>query len=161
MSTDMTVLIVTADEGFGNSLDRMLNLKRFQTKRATSLWGALKAMPGADILVLAWSLPNGNSKELLDYWLRSGEAGPILVLSLETLTPSDVNSILQKAWNVMCAPFDLTQIGEIMERYAWIVRGVRCCRDVVKLRRRVNVLIVIVAALGGTQVLVPLLQYLL
>ena len=157
----MTVLIVTADEEFGNSLDRTLSSKGLQTRRATRLWGALKAMSGADILVLAWSLPNGNSRELLDYWLRSGEAGPILVLSQETLAPCDVNSILQKAWNVMCAPFDLAQIGEIMERYAWIVRGVRCCRDVVKLKRRVNVLMVIVAALGGTQILVPLLQYLL
>lgn len=161
MFRDITVLIVIADYEFAEALDRKLSAQHFVTRRATSMWDAVREFEGADLLALSWALPNGNSAEVLDYWTRRDEAGPVLILSETTLDPCDVNALLTTAWNVVCAPFNVTEIGEIMERYAWIVRGAKCCREVGKLKRQLYALYLIVAALGGTQFVLPLVRNLL
>lgn len=162
MYRDIKVLVVDDDNALRNLLVQTLSRVHFRTRSAATVSEALGAIEDWEPsgLVLDLNLPNGNGRTVLDVWHKGGNPGPVLVIS-GYLKTGELNDMLDAAWNVLEKPFDPGLVERIVSRYAWVVRGQRCCEEVHVLKRRQRYLWIAIAALGGTQIFLPWIQNLI
>jgi DNA-binding NtrC family response regulator len=158
---DITVLLVDPDRAYRTAVGRQLSANRFRTICIDGMSPALQALEKADILITDAVLPNGDSEVLIEQWhKRDRGSGPLCITGTD-IDLERSEELLSKAWNVLPKPYQAETIVALATRYATVIRGTDCCREVSVLRRRVNVLTLVVATLGGTQVVVPLIRQLI
>jgi len=158
MYRDITVMVVEDDHDVREMICRALATRHFGTLRADSVQAALDQMAEADIMVLDLKLPDGDGRLLLDRWNRKLDIGPAVIVSAYV---PERNALLCEAWNVVEKPFDVDMLIRIVERYSMVVRGTRCCQKVRALEKRMVLMWIAIAALGGTQFFLPLIQRLI
>lgn len=154
---DIKVLLVEDDVTLGALADARLSAKHFNVLRAPDKITAVGLLDGADILILDLHLPNGDGKELLRLWAKKLDVGPAIIITGYPVRDEDVS----EAWSILRKPFDMDRLVEAIERYAIVVRGMRCCKEVASLKRRMNLMWIVIAGLGGYEVILPLAQKLL
>lgn len=160
MYRDVTILIVSAKWEDAEALDHALSSYRFQIIRASSFMAALRSVGASDIMFLDWCLPNGQADQVLTYWLRNARSGPVCVLE-NGLSGGQRNELMRKAWSVLSKPVDAEDVPPVAQRFAQGVRGQRALREIPKLRRWLVVLSIVVAGLGGTEIVWPLVKLLM
>jgi DNA-binding NtrC family response regulator len=160
MYEDIRVLLVDGDSKSREDIDLALSRKRFQVVVADSLISALGHIEDVDILVLNDNWSNGNCKVLLNRWNKIPGSGPACVITSH-LDEETVSEFLAGAWNVIPNEVDVDLLTYIVERYAHVIWGHRCCEKVPKLEKRQLYMWIAIAALGGTQVFMPLIQSLI
>jgi DNA-binding response OmpR family regulator len=159
MYRDIKVLLVEDDTQIRHLLDAALQRKHFDVTTADSLTNALSMLNKAHILIVDLGLPNGNGRMLLKQWNRNlNGSGPSCII---TGTIVDGNKELADTWNVLQKPFDPDLLVATVERYAAVVRGTRCCAKVQVLEKRMRLMWIVIAALAGTEIFLPLIKQLI
>ena len=159
MNKDISILVVEDDPAFRNLIDDCLSRDRFTVHTAERVVGALDLMDDADILIVDLGLPNGSGRTLLGHWNRGKKNNrPSIVITGGTITKEDLDLLLRDAWNVLGKPFGVSLLGAVVDRYANCVRGLRAFGEIASLRRKIAFLTIIVAALGGYEILLPLFR---
>jgi len=158
MNKDITVLVVEDETYMRTLLDDGLSRDRFTVKTADRVVGALSLMEKADIIVLDLGLPNGDGRTLLNHWNRGSQPRPSIIITGGSLTKKEEDKLLQDAWNILKKPFSMALVTMVVERYASCVRGFRAFAEIEALRRRIMLLTIVVAALGGYEILLPLIK---
>lgn len=160
MYEDIKILLVDGDSKSRADIDLALSRKRFDVRVADSLISALGYIEDVDILILHDNWQNGNSKVLLNRWNKLPGSGPACVIT-DQLDQGNVAELLAGAWNVIPNEVDIDLLVYMVERYAGVIWGRRCCGKVGKLEKRQVLMMVAIAALGGTQIFMPLIQSLI
>lgn len=156
-NSDVSILVVEDDRAIREMIRQSLERKRFRVLTADGVWQAVEEFDAADILTLDLNLPNGDGRNVLRQWIKLPGLKPSVVVSAY-LVSGEEDSLLASAWNVLRKPFDIDLLADIVERYAYVVRGDRCCREIAKLKRMVLMQWIALAGLGGTQFVLPLLK---
>lgn len=154
---DISVLVVEDDRDVREMIRQALERKRFRVIAVDGVWQAVEKFAAADILTLDLNLPNGDGRNVLRQWIKIPGLKPSVVVSAYLASGED-ESLLSSAWNVLHKPFDIDLLADIVERYAYVVRGDRCCREIAKLKRMVFFQWLAIAGGLGTQYIVPLLK---
>jgi DNA-binding response OmpR family regulator len=156
-NSDVSVLVVEDDRDVRELIRQVLVRKRFRVLVADGVWQAVEKFAAADILTLDLNLPNGDGRNVLRQWIKLSGLKPSIVVSAY-LASGEEDSLLASAWNVLRKPFDIDLLADIVERYAFVVRGDRCCREIAKLKRMVFMQWLVIAGGLGTQYVMPLLK---
>jgi DNA-binding response OmpR family regulator len=151
---DITVLIVEDDRDVREMICHVLERKRFTCLTADGVWQAVEKLKAADILTLDLNLPNGDGRDILQQWIKLPGLRPAVVISGH-MTSDEKNGLLALAWNTIRKPFDIELLAD---RYAYVVRGDRCCREIAKFRRVIFIQWLVIAGGLGTQYIIPLLK---
>jgi len=157
MYRDITVLLVEDDTLIARAMDLKLSAKHFRVLRAPDKITAIDLIDKADIMVLDLSLPNGDGRDLLRQWVRQFDVGPSMVITGYSVTDDEV----PEAWSIMRKPFKIDRLVEIVEKYAIVVRGMRCCKEVRVLKKRMNLMWIAIAALGGIELIGPIAKFII
>ena len=155
MYRDISVLLVEDDELIAMAADAKLSAKHFRVLRAPDKITALKLINEADILILDLNLPNGNGKDVLQIWSRKLDVGPAMVITGCLVTDDEI----PEAWSILRKPFKIDLLVDVAERYAQVVRGMRCCKEVGILKKRMTLMWIAIAALGGIELIGPLAKF--
>lgn len=110
----------------------------------------------ADILILDWRIDKQNGSSVLDRWVTAGY-GPALVIS-GYIEDIDINDLyLRGARNVLSKPLQITTLRALVMWYRKNVMIERTLFDlqerVSRLGRMVMILVILIAALQGPQVI--------
>lgn len=157
MYQDIVLLIVSANWRDAEAIDTVLSPYHFEVIRANSFQEALRCIDKADVMVMDWNLPNGQAENTLASWLRSPRAGPICVVE-DGLDAKQRNKLMRRACAILTRPVDPEDVLPIAQRFAYWVRGQRAVAEIAHMRRWLIILTVIVAALGGAEIVLPIIQ---
>ncbi len=161
MNHTSNVLVVEDDPAIGELIERRLSAKGYSVSIHTRMWSVVDSLAQYDIMILDLGLPNGDGRRLLQLWTERGIEWPILVIS-GSMDPAAMETLISDgAWNAFPKPFDMATVERVIDRYDSFRRLVDVSTEVAKLKRRVLYLAMTVVALGGTQILRPLLNLLL
>lgn len=160
MYEDINVLVVDGNPTSRTRIDLALSRKRFGVLTADSFVSALGHIENADILILHDNLVDGNCRILLNRWNKIPGSGPACVITNE-VNSRVMSDLLAGAWNILPNELDVDLLVCMIERYANVIWGRRCCKKVSKLEKRQLLMMIAIAALGGTQIFMPLVQSLI
>lgn len=159
MFSDIKVLIVEDDRRFAATLRTGMAARGFRTTWTDSVAEAIEYIhtEDPDLLVLDLSLLNGRGEPVLDQWVRDRRA-PAVVVSAPVSTSEVDDLYTHGAWNVLPKPLTWETFYLIVERYGMIVRDRRTAIKVGRLQKAVTALAILVAALGGLEIIPRLLE---
>lgn len=162
MFSDVKLLIADREIDTARAIQRAAEALSFQTRMISTI--AQYMDEKADALVLSLGLANGRADLCLDRWVARNQ-GPVCVLADER-TPVDVENdlVARGAWNVMRRPIRLEAMQAVLYRYGSVVlqrkRLAALEGKVQRMERALLALALLVAAVGGVEV-VPWLAQLL
>ena len=158
MNRNSKVLVVEDEDIILTLITRHLSAKGYEVGAHSLMWTALDVLDKFDILVLDLCLPNGDGRRLLQKWTERGVEWPVVVVS-GRLTCAQLEDLIQEgAWNAFPKPFEMATLERVIDRFDFVRHLLHTDKEVKRLRRWVMILIVTVAALGGSEFVLPLIR---
>ena len=169
--TKARVLIVEDNAQVAAMFRRIAERLNLDVLSAQGVYSAISLMDQADVLLLDLHLPNGEPIIVIERWQSQGAGRPMAIISAYVDDDVKEDMFQRGAWNVLRKPVPTTTVERILLNYRNHVRWVQTAAAIERriaqleakyrrLQRLSTVLLILVAALAGEQIL-PLLLKLL